>query len=133
MQGIPSTSGGKRATVTVLGDSYEVILVQTDLGRPVEYRGRHSSQRKTVTIDRQWDVFLPDGEFIGTVRYAMLTRERRSGNRTYVDARWSSPGWEYNSPTRTGERSFGGYFEGYSKGGSIERLIRDHERRKNQS
>lgn len=133
MHGTPSVTGGKRTTVSVLGDSYEVILVQTEPGRPIEYRGRHSYRMKTVTIDREWDVFLSDGEFIGTMRYAMLTRERRSGNRTYVDARWSSPGWEYNAPTRTGDRSFGNYFEGYSKGGAIERLIRDHDRRKNQS
>ncbi|HEX8321603.1 hypothetical protein [Longimicrobium sp.] len=43
-----------------------------------------------------------DGETIGTVERALLTRERRTPGRRYVNSRWESPGWRY---ARTGSRS----------------------------
>jgi len=70
-------------------------LVQTAAGRPV--RVGRSSNRRTVTVDREWRVER-DGEVIGYIRYGMVTHERRTGQRTYVDARWESPGWQYRYP-----------------------------------
>lgn len=128
MSTIPTADGGKLTTLTVFGRKIEAILVQTDEGTEREYRGRNSSRKRTVTVGREWDVFLPDGTFIGTICYAMITRERRTGQRTYVDARWESPGWTYRTPASDGTRKGYSGFEGYSKGESVERLIRDHER-----
>lgn len=128
MSNIPSAEGGKLTPLKVFGRGIEAILVQTNEGTPREYRGRNSFAKRTITVGREWDVFLPDGTFIGTIRYAMITRERRTGQRTYVDARWESPGWTYRTPASDGTRGYGRGFEGYSKGESVERLMRDHER-----
>lgn len=129
MPNIPSAEGGKLTTLTVFGHKIEAILVQTNEGTEREYRGRNSSRKRTVTVGREWDVFLPDGTFIGTIRYAMITRERRTGQRTYVDARWQSPGWTYRTPAADGSRNSFNGFEGYTKGESVEKLINDHERK----
>lgn len=66
----------------------ELKLVSTDHR---EHTGRHSRERKTVSLPTYEVLF--DGERIGTVRRAMITRERRTGQNRYVDARWTSPGW----------------------------------------
>lgn len=49
--------------------------------------------RKTVTLPK-YEVVL-DGTVVGRVERGMLTRERRSAGRRYVNARWTSPGWRY--------------------------------------
>lgn len=50
--------------------------------------------RKKVMIERYWTVSR-DGVMLGGIRYALITRERRSPGRRYVNARWNSPGWEW--------------------------------------
>jgi hypothetical protein len=52
----------------------------------------------------------------------MVTRERRTPGRRYVDARWESPGWLYTSgATRYASRSY----DASSRKDGIERLIRE--------
>jgi len=71
-----------------------VTLEQTREGYQIEHRGRRSREKRTITVDRQWYVYL-DGELIGQIEYAMLTRETGPAARRYVSARWYSPGWRY--------------------------------------
>ena len=68
----------------------EAALTLVNEGRPVEI-GR-PGRRRTVKVGRTWRVDLA-GECIGFLHYRMITRERRTGQRVYVDARWESPGW----------------------------------------
>lgn len=72
-----------------------ITVTQIQEGRPVQV-GK-PSRRRTVLIDREWRV-EDDGQLLGYIRYGMVTHERRSGQRTYVDARWESPGWKYQYP-----------------------------------
>lgn len=80
---------------------------------------------ETVTYKRR-AVRLPsyrllvDGEVVGTVERAMLTRERRTPGRRYVNARWQSPGWRY----RRGIGWARG-FECSSRRDGVEQLLRD--------
>jgi hypothetical protein len=65
-----------------------------------------------------WDVVL-DGEVIGTVRKAMITRERRVPGRRIASARWTSPGWRYQRAGDTGRA-----IECPTRTDGVERLIR---------
>lgn len=129
----PSLEGGKKTVVKLWGDEITVTLVQTSLGSEIEYRGRNSSHKKTVVIDRKWDVFDDEGNYLGAISYEMQTRETRSRGRTYVNTRWQSPAWKYASATRTGDRPNFHFSEGYSKSECIHRLKRDYDRRKKES
>ncbi len=124
----PSPEGGKTVTVSSYGDTVEVVLVQTEEGRPERYRGHNSRRLVTVTVDREWDVFF-EGEYVGSVLYSMLTRERRSGQRTYVDSRWRSPGWTSTCPRHDGSRSYLRGTESDTRSEAIVRLVRDAKRR----
>ena len=66
-----------------------VTLRLTD-SETAEHRGLRS-ERKTITLPT-YDVLL-DGEKVGVVKRAMVTRETRSKGRRYVNSRWTSPGW----------------------------------------
>lgn len=76
-------------------------------------------KRKPVTLT-EYQVLL-DGQVIGRVRRALLTRERRTKGRTYVDARWQSPGWVY---TRE-DRRYGRAWDALSRKNGVERLLMD--------
>ena len=97
-------------------------LVLVDPGHPIEYRGRLSYRRQTITIDRKWDVFLGD-ELIGRIEHRMFTRETRSKGKRYVNSRWQSPGWAYIVPG-----SWRG-IEAYTRKDAIRSLVDHHERR----
>ncbi len=84
----------------------------------VRHSGRRSREAKDITLTT-YDVLL-DGEPIGQVERAMLTREQRTPGRRYVNARWSSPGWRYRGPSR----SWGG-FEVLSRREGILQLLHD--------
>lgn len=63
---------------------------------------------------------LLDGLPIGIVERVMLTRERRTPGRRYVNARWQSPGWRY----RPGATPYGwGGREVPSRREGVERLL----------
>jgi hypothetical protein len=76
---------------------------------------------------RRKEISLPtyavvlDDQVIGWVYRAMLTRERRTKGRRYVDARWTSPGWMY----RPGQARYGRAWEASSRKDGIERLLRE--------
>lgn len=71
--------------------------------------------KREVTL-RRFDVLM-DGQKIGEVERAMLPREQRTPGRVYVNARWTSPGWQYRELT-------GRALECYSRRDGIERLVR---------
>lgn len=107
------------------GTVAQVKLVVVHEGRKVEYSGRsHYSGKKMITVGKAWDVLLND-EIIGTLEYRMFTRESRSGNRNYVNARWESPGWGYT----TDGNGYGYQLEATSKKDALERIVRAAERR----
>ncbi len=95
-------------------------LVQTKLGREIEHRGKRGNKR-TITVNREWDVYLDDVK-IGSIVYRLMTREQRTPGRRYVNSRWESPGWEAITvgSWRGLERS--------SKKDAIEYLVWRHER-----
>lgn len=100
-----------------------VKLVQTKEGREVTYRGHIRGQKITVKVDREWDVFLDD-EKIGSIRYHMLTRERKTPGRMYVNSRWESPGWTWHPLGGGGWRGF----ELDSRKWCVEALVNFHKR-----
>ncbi|MFC4244330.1 hypothetical protein ACFOYW_13200 [Gryllotalpicola reticulitermitis] len=71
----------------------EPVLVQIEDGSELEIRNRYG-ERRTVRVGREWELRVGD-EVVGHISYAMLTRERRSPGKRYVNARWQSPGWRY--------------------------------------
>lgn len=93
-----------------------VTITQTKAGEAVEYRGQRSRTKRTIQVNREWAVDV-NGEFVGTVRYGLLNRERKSPGKRYVNARRDSPGWTYIYPGQ-----FRGV-EAYSKTEAIDRLI----------
>lgn len=100
---------------------YEVVLVEE--GTLTQYQGRRSYQKRTIRIDRIFEVRHGD-EVVGTVMYQLVTREsgrRRSG---VVFARWQSPAWTF----RRGSGRWGRTTEAYSKKDAIQRLIDGHRR-----
>lgn len=96
--------------------THEAVLTQTRAGDRIEHRGHRSRAKKTITVGREWEVSL-EGKVIGTVVYRLFSRERRTPGRTYVNARWNSPGWGYRadllSPT----------IEAYSKKDAVEKIL----------
>ena len=82
----------------------------------IEHRGIRFSEKKNVRL-ATFDVVL-DGEVIGQVARRMLTRERRTPGRRYVDARWTSPGWVYIEKGQWRSREVGSRREG------VEHLLR---------
>jgi hypothetical protein len=95
----------------------EPTITQTSEGYPIEV-GRW--EKRTVKVGREWRVEV-DGVHVGDVRYALITRERRTPGKRYVNARWQSPGWQY----RGAGGHYGHWFEGYTKKECVERLVRD--------
>lgn len=83
--------------------------------------GTATYKRETISLP-EYEVVL-NGTAIGRVYRAMLTRERRTPGRTYVNARWYSPGWRYNSSDQRHWGSRG--FEATSRRDGIERLVRE--------
>lgn len=99
-------------------------VVQTKMGHKVEYRGKNSFGLRKATIDREWEVRTDEGDVMGTLIYRMMTRERKTQGKMYVDARWQSPGWS----VRFGS-NFGRSIEVYSKSHGIEYIVNAYERR----
>jgi hypothetical protein len=75
--------------------------------------------RKTVNLPT-YEVVL-DGKVIGRVERGMLTRERRTPGKRYVNARWRSPGWRYYTGTGT---AWGRSLEATSRRDGVERILR---------
>jgi hypothetical protein len=94
-------------------------LIKTAEGRAVTV-GRRAATKRVVTVGREWRVEV-DGVHVGDISYDMVTRERRTPGRTYVNARWESPGWRHRDPG-----DFARWFEGHGKADCIERLVRDN-------
>lgn len=66
------------------------------IGRP--------ANRRTVKL-KSYDVIGPDGVQIGIVAQEMMTFERRTAGRMYVNSRWESPRWfAYQGDSRLGRR-----------------------------
>lgn len=104
--------GGRTATIT-----------QTHKGEPTTYHPR-SGGSQFVTTGQTFTVAL-DGEIIGTVERAMVTRESRTPGKRYVNARWYSPGWLYRiGPVGESRRGI----ESSTKREGIERLVSLHTR-----
>lgn len=106
-------------TVVEIESRGRVHAVELTLVEPGEPR-RVGRDRRTVTVGRVWEV-RDDGRLIGYVKYDMITRERRTPGRTYVNARWESPGWLRS------ESRFGG-LEKRSRREAVESLVWAMER-----
>ncbi len=102
-------------TETVGGVAYTANLILEREGEPVEV-GRW--EKRMVKVGRVFRVEI-DGRMVGRVKYAMVTRERRTPGKRYVNARWQSPGWLYVD----GDGDYR-YFECYSRKDGVERIIR---------
>lgn len=87
-------------------------LVLLDGGFTSSYRGKPFTART-------WAVLHGDDErIIGYIAHDLLTRERRTPGRCYVNARWQSPGWTY----RTSRNSYA--FETSSRVEAVRALLR---------
>lgn len=100
-----------RKPQTLLIDNHEVVVAQIKEGEVLSLRG------KDVRIGQVFEVSWA-GEVIGTVERRMVTRERKTPGKRYVDARWESPGWVRRRSA--GDRSL----ECYTKSAGIEDLLR---------
>lgn len=109
----------KPTTVTEAwrGKEYTAELILEDEGK-LKRVGRRKDRE--ARVGRVFRVEM-GGEVIGRVSYEMITRERRTPGRTYVNARWESPGWVY----RPGPETFARRFECFSRKDGAQRLIRD--------
>lgn len=96
-----------------MSDATEPCL---ELALHAEHRATHRGRDVRLATYR----VMLDGQEIGRVRRAMLTRERRTPGRRYVDARWQSPGWLYEESGRARG------WECASRRDGIEQLLRDH-------
>ena len=91
---------GRAAVVALQGGMEPVVeIVEVKPGRKVSRRSR-TGRVTTVMIDRMWRVDV-DGEPVGFVYYEMVTHERRTDGRRYVNDRWDSPGWTHTSMDST--------------------------------
>lgn len=96
-----------------------VTVELVEPGELLEYRAK--SGKKTVRINRVYRCMV-DGHQAGFIRYMMLTRERSTPGKRYVNSRWSSPGWAAD------ENLHGRAFECDSLKHGAERTARDHRR-----
>lgn len=114
----------------------KIQVIQVNEGRAVEFRGKLRNRARTIKVGRIWHVYY-DGEVIGAIRYALMTREQRTPGRTYVNSRWQSPGWQaiYGEKAKNATTEYATGFhrarEHYSKKDAIESIVRDHERNNN--
>ena len=99
-----------RKPQTLLIDGHEVAVTQTSEGEVTSHRGK--DVRTGQVFEVSWS-----GKVIGTVERRMVTRERKTPGRTYVNARWQSPGWVRRHGA--GDRPL----ECYTKRGGIEDLL----------
>lgn len=95
------------------------VLTQTKAGHKVKHRGIRSYEVKEITVDREWTVTL-DGVVIGRITYSMITRERKTPGRRYVNSRWESPGWRAYLPS-AGAYGYGR--ESYSRADAVRHLV----------
>ena len=79
--------------------------------------GRYDKRDETLS----WYEVRLDGTPIGGVARQMITRERRTPGRRYVNARWQSPGWTYSK--RSGR--YAGGFQCSGRRDGVERLLGD--------
>lgn len=100
---------------TLLIDGHEVTVTQVRDGEIVVRNGRNT--RLGQAFEVSWN-----GNVIGAVERRMLTRERKTPGRRYVNARWESPGWVRQCGTSPHS---GRGLECSTKREGIESLLRD--------
>lgn len=100
---------------TLLIGNHEVTVTQIKDGEIVVRKGRDT--RIGQAFEVSWN-----GSVIGTVERRMLTRERKTPGRRYVNARWESPGWVRHHGTSSWS---GRGLECSTKREGIESLLRD--------
>lgn len=103
--------------VNVRGKDYMVDLKLLEEGTPHTI-GR--LEKRVVRVGRVWEASV-GGEVIGFVHYRLVTRERRTPGKQYVNARWHSPGWvagddRFSAPS---------WHEKFSRKDVLESLVRD--------
>jgi uncharacterized protein YqjF (DUF2071 family) len=76
-------------------------IIQTSAGTKREIKSRYGEKRN-VTINREYRVEDGAGNFLGKIRYVMVTHERRTPGKRYVNARWQSPGWQFQTASGRG-------------------------------
>jgi hypothetical protein len=77
-------------------DGTRARVVRMIDGEPITYRGRNRGTTMTARVGSVFHVYDADtGLYLGRIARRMITRETRSGQRVYVNARWQSPGWVY--------------------------------------
>lgn len=103
----------------------DIQVLEDRPGEKIVHTGRRSRRKRTITVNRVLKVTY-DGKVIGTICYKLLTREQRTPGRTYVNARWQSPGWAYSYRDESGHYFSG--LEAYSKTDAIEKIVSHHER-----
>ena len=108
-------------------DPDKVTVVQVQEGEQIEHVGRLRREKRKIRVNRVWHVIY-NGTIIGSVIYKLITRELRTPGRTYVNARWQSPGWAYRNGEARSAYDFHRPLECYSKKDAVERIIRDYER-----
>lgn len=94
-----------------------VEIVEVKPGRKVSRRSR-TGRVSTVMIDRMWRVDV-DGKPVGFVYYEMVTHERRTEGRRYVNDRWDSPGWTHRTEEFSGPK-----FHAATKTEAVATLVR---------
>lgn len=104
-----------------LPEGYEVV--QTDPGRAHTYTGKRSLAKRTVQIDRVWEVRF-NGEAIGIIVYEMVTHEQRTPGRRYVNSRWQVPAYRYSREVKR----YGRKSEAHSRAWAVSSIIDDHKR-----
>lgn len=72
-----------------------VTLTRTDT-KTVRVAGRNRATDRTLST---YEVHDQDGNLIGKVAQAVVTRESRTPGRRYVNARWNSVAWKYQTGT----------------------------------
>lgn len=97
---------------TIQLEDHEVVVTQVSEGEVVTHN------KKNVRIGQTFEVTL-DGKVLGRVSRHLVTRERRTPGRRYVNARWQSPGWVNQIGTE------GHWFECRTKREGIEGLFRN--------
>lgn len=101
----------KKMEIDNFGTTVTVEIEEVNAGEHITVRGRR------VLVGQEYDVYLL-GTFIGKVRKSMVTRERRTRGRTYVNARWQTPAWQRSRPSL-----YPSWFEDSSRVHAIRSLI----------
>lgn len=127
------TKSESKSVRVFTGKKYVDVIVtvrQVADGEKIQYQGRKSPEKRSITINRVFHVIF-DGRVIGSIAYKMFTRESRSKGARYVNARWSSPGWTYTTREMRDVYDFGWptYDLAYGgKSGAVQHIVEHHIR-----